>query len=140
MATAVVMLCLCSSITHKRRMMKYKREIVKFEAQHKPLFTAPVILPIGKQTFEAHQQNVMKPMVRASQIELQAAVELYSVPLYLHTQTSEKYGYHWLYYEQKTSLAPIVKHHHIELAHPASVHFDLTVDAPQGSQARFPLN
>ena len=68
-------------------------------------------------------------MVWATQMELQAAVELYAVPLYLYTHTPDKKSYHWLCYTQWMRSATYIKHDHIELAHPGSIHFDCIIDA-----------
>ena len=104
---------------------------MEFETQHKAFFATLIMDPTGKQlqTIEEHLENMKTPMVWASQSEIQATVELYSVPLYLYTQTPDKHGYHWLHYKPRLSLDSTGKQRHIELAHPGSVHFDLIVDA-----------
>ena len=115
-----------------------RRNIVEYESQHEQLFAPLIIDPTGKQTFADHLRNVKNPTAWASQIELQAAAELYSIPLYLYTQTPDKSDYHWLCYKSATSSTPIVKPNHIELAHPAGIHFDLIVDAATMAPSQIP--
>ena len=67
-----------------------------------------------------HLQDMKRPRVWATQIEIQAAVELYSVPIHLYTQTT---SYHWLSYTQWMQGANNIRHNHIELVHPGSTHF-----------------
>ena len=80
-------------------------------------------------TLVDHLESVRKPMVWASQVEIQAAVDLYGVPIYLFTPNTSGPGYHWQCYSKRTFAVPELRHHHIELAHQSSVHFDCIVDA-----------
>ena len=75
------------------------------------------------------QAATKDPMVWASQVEIQAAVDLYGVPIYLFTPNVSGSGYHWYCYSKRTLAAPELKHHHIELAHQYSVYFHCIVDA-----------
>ena len=76
-----------------------------------------------------HLESVRKPIFWASQVEIQAAVYLYGVPIYLFTPNASGPGYHWQCYSKRTFAVPELRHHHIELAHQSSVHFDCIVDA-----------
>ena len=109
--------------------LKVHSDIVNFISDNKLLFEPLVIDPIGRETIDLHIQKMKNPMVWATQVELQAAVELYGVPLYLFTQTPDKKSYRWLCFTKGTKSSKCVAHTHIELAHPGSVHFDCIVDA-----------
>ena len=109
--------------------LKVRSDIVNFISGNKQLFEPLVIDPSGRETIDLHIQTMKKPMVWATQVELQAAVELYGVPLYLFTETPDKKSYQWLCYSKWTKSSKSVPHTHIELAHPGSVHFDCIVDA-----------
>ena len=104
-------------------------DIVEFIADHQTLFSAILIDPEGMETMDDHLLNMKKPMVWATQVEIQAAVELYALPLYLYTQTPDKRSYHWLHYRQWMHSANCIKHSHIELAHLGSTHFDCIINA-----------
>ena len=127
MATAVFVLCLCSSTTHRRSIMEVQRDIVEFEALHKLLFTVLMIDSTGKQTFKDHLQIVMKSEHRKFSFKLVWHYTVFHcIWIHRHLRSVATTG---CIYEQKTSLAPVVKQHHKEPAHPASVHVDLIVDA-----------
>ena len=76
-----------------------------------------------------HLEIVRKSMVCTSQVDFQAAIDLYGVPIYLFTPNTSGPGYHWQCYSKRTFAVPELRHHHIELAHQSSVHFDCIVDA-----------
>lgn len=116
---------------------KVRMDIAKFEAENEHQFAALLIDPTGRQTIGQHIESINKPRVWASQIELQAAAEFYRIPLYLYSPTPDKRGYHWLCYQPRTS-SPTVTRSHIELAHPASIHFDLIVDAATMTPSQIP--
>ena len=115
-------------------------DIVEFIADHQTLFSPILIDPEGMETMDDHLLNMKKPMVWATQVEIQAAVELYALPLYLYTQTPDKRSYHWLHYTQWMHSATCIKHNHIELAHPGSTHFDCIIDAATLQQAKIHLS
>ena len=65
-----------------------------------------------------------------TQVELHAAMEMYSTSLSQYTLTPTKNSYHWICYSPKTR--PVTQKH-IELAYPSGVHFDVVVDATTSS-------
>ena len=64
----------------------------------------------------------------ATEVEIQAATEVYVVHLYLYTLAPSKTSYHWLCYTPK-QISNIEVSRHIELAHPLRIHFDIILDA-----------
>lgn len=107
--------------------LKVRHDIVEFISHHKTQFTALIMGP-REETIDHHIANMRTPMFWASQVEIQAAADLYGVPLYIYTETPDKTTYYWLHYTQRMQSASFVKYSHLELAHPASVHFDCVVD------------
>ena len=79
-------------------------------------------LLIGNDTIEQHIAKMRVPGEWATQVELQAATEVYGRALYLYTLTPAKDAYQWHCYMPKTR-SPIQGH--IELAHPSGVHFEV---------------
>ena len=59
--------------------LKVHSDIVNFISDNKLLFEPLMIDPIGRETIDLHIQKMKNPMVWATQVELQAAVELYGV-------------------------------------------------------------
>ena len=55
--------------------------------------------------------------------ELQAALALSKLALYLYTLTTNQRSYHWMCYAQWMKNATHQKQSHIELDHPGSIHF-----------------
>ena len=53
---------------------KVQDDIVAFIANHQTLFSCLLIDPDGNETMEDHLQKMKKPMVWATQMEIQAAV------------------------------------------------------------------
>ena len=109
--------------------LRVRKEIVEFISDNVHLFQPLVISEERNYTLADHLESARKPMVWASQVEIQAAVDLYGVPIYLFTPNVSGSGYHWYCYSKRTLAAPELKHHHIELAHQSSVHFHCIVDA-----------
>ena len=109
--------------------LQVRKEIVEFISDNTHLFHFLVINENENYTLVRHLESVRKPMVWASQVEIQAAVDLYGVPIYLFTPNTSGPGYHWQCYSKRTFAVPELRHHHIELAHQSSVHFDCIVDA-----------
>ena len=118
--------------------LKVRNDIVQFISNHRTHFSALVINPQGEETIEHHIQNMKKPTFWASQVEIQAAADLYGVPLYIYTQTPDKTTYYWLHYTQRMQCPSFIKHRHLELAHPASRHFDCIVDTTTSQPCLIP--
>lgn len=108
--------------------LQVRKEIVEFISDNAHLFHFLVINDNENYTLVDHLESVRKPMVWASQVEIQAAVDLYGVPIYLFTPNTSGPGYYWQCYSKRTFAVPELRHHHIELAHQSSVHFDCIVD------------
>ena len=106
-----------------------RKDVLTFIEDHKALFTPLLIEPNGKRSMDDHLQDMKRPRVWATQMEIQAAVELYGLPIYLYTQTPDRTMYRWLHYTQCMQGATNIRHNHFELAHPGSIHFDCVVDA-----------
>ena len=62
------------------------------------------------------------------QVEIQATVEVYRVPLYLFTQTPTRNSYHWLCINSTRTQASTIPQTHLKLTHPLSVHIDAITD------------
>jgi hypothetical protein len=99
-----------------------RAEIVDYIAQNSTRFTP---LVIGQNTIEEHLATMRAPGKWATQVEIQAATDVYNVNIYLYTLAPSKKSYHWLCYSPKVSSV----NGHIELAHPLRVHFDIVLDA-----------
>ena len=108
--------------------MMVRNVLVQFISDHKDHFSALVIDPEGTETTESHITKMKKPMLWASQVELQPAADFYAIPIYIYTQTLDKTGYHWLQYTPRMKSAPYINHTHLELAHRHSIHFDCIAD------------
>ena len=109
--------------------LRVRKEIVEFITANTKLFDILVISADNNYTLTTHLENVRKPMVWASQVEIQAAADLYGVPIYLFTPKPSGLGYHWYCYNKRTLSVPLFKYSHIELAHKSGIHFDCIVDA-----------
>ena len=109
--------------------LQVRKETVEFISDNTHLFHFLVINGNENYTLVDHLESVRKLMVWASQVEIQAAVDLYGVPICLFTPNTSGPGYHWQCYSKRTFAVPELRHHHIELAHQSSVHFDCIVDA-----------
>ena len=109
--------------------LRVRKEIVEFITANTSLFDILVISSDNNYTLTTHLENVRKPMVWALQVEIQAAADLYSVPIYLFTPKPTGSGYHWYCYNKRTLAVPQLKYSHIEMAHKSGVHFDCIVDA-----------
>jgi len=91
-----------------------------------------------RRTVQQHTEVMKNSRVWATQVEIQAAVEVYGVPLYLFTQTPTRNSYHWLCYTPRTRAAPTIPQTHLELAHPLSVHFDAITDVTTNKPSTVP--
>lgn len=109
--------------------LQVRNEVAEFITNNTNLFHSLVISEDKNYTLMDHIKNMKKPMVWASQIEIQAAADLYGVPVYLFTPKPSGIGYHWYCYNKRTLAVPQLKHSHIELAHKSGVHFHCIVDA-----------
>lgn len=114
---------------------RVRRNIVEMMKQNPEIFIA--LLPPGR-TIQQHIEVMKTSRVWATQVEVQAAVEVYGVPLYLFTQTPTRNSYHWLRYTPRTQAVPTIPETHLELAHPLSVHFDAVIDATTSKPSRVP--
>ena len=101
-----------------------RTEIVEHIAQNPTQF-APVL--IQKISIDEHLATIRLPGKWATQVEIQAASELYGTPLYLYTLTPSTKHYHWLCFTPKSDSTPRLTNH-IELAHPGRVHFEVVLD------------
>lgn len=75
-------------------------------------------------SMDEHIQQMAKPCVWATQVELQAAANCYSKEIFVLTETPQKDSYHWMSYKPRIGS----KQGHIQLAHFSSVHFDPVID------------
>ena len=92
-------------------------------------------LLIGNDIIKQHIAKMRVPGEWATQVELQAATEVYCRALYLYTLTPAKDAYQWHCYMPKTR-SPIQGH--IELAHPSGVHFEVVVDSATNTASETP--
>lgn len=106
-----------------------RSEIVQFITDHAHLFHSLLITNDRNYTLQDHLQSMKNPAVWATQLEIQAAVDLYGVPLYLFTPVLSGRGYQWYHYSKRTFAVPQIEYDHIELAHRSGNHFDCIVDA-----------
>ena len=74
--------------------LQVRKEIVKFITANTSLFDILVISADNNYTFTTHLKNIRKSMVWASKVEIQAAADVYSVPIYLFTPKPTGNGYH----------------------------------------------
>lgn len=109
--------------------LQVRTEIVKFISENHHLFEALVISDDNSYTLIDHLGSMKNPMVWATQVEIQAAADLYATPIYLFTPNPTGSGYQWYHYNKRTPATPQVQHHHFELAHCSGNHFDCIVDA-----------
>ena len=105
-----------------------RQEIVQFISDHEHLFQSWVIMDDRNYTLLNHLESVRKPTVCASPVEIEAAVALYCVPIYLSTPNVSDSGYWWCNFSKRTLAVPQMNLIHIELAHQAGNHFDCTLD------------
>ena len=118
------------SIFHtQQHHLQVRKEIVEFISDHVHLFEALVISDDRTYTLLDHLASVRKPGVWASQVEIQAAVDLYGAPIYLFTPNVSSSGYQWYRFNKRTLAVPKMSFTHIELAHRAGNHFDCILDA-----------
>ena len=60
-----------------------QKNVVTFIENHKALFTLLLIEPDEKPSMDEHLQDMKRPRVWATQMEIHAVVELYGLPIYL---------------------------------------------------------
>ena len=113
---------------NQQQHLQVRREIVKFVSENLRLFEALVISDDNSYTLLDHIKSMKNPMVWVTQVEIQAAVDLYAIPIYLFTPNPSGSGYQWYHYNKRTLAVPRVQHHHFELAHRSGNHFDCIVD------------
>ena len=111
--------------------LQVREQIANYISNNPHLFQPLLITDNPNYTLDDHVANIRKPTVWATQIELQAATDVYGIPLYLFTPKLSGSGYHWYCYKSRTPTMPKKKCtlHHFELAHKSGVHFDCIVDA-----------
>ena len=112
-----------SSQEHQEHHNLVRTEIVEHIAQNPTQF-APLL--IQKFSIDEHLATIRLPGKWATQVDIQTASELYGTPLYLYTLTPSTKHYHWLCFTPKSDSTPRLTHH-IELAHPGRVHFEVDV-------------
>lgn len=83
-----------------------RNDIVNYITKNSTKFTP---LVIEENTIEEHIEKMKVPGEWATQVELQAATEVYSTSLYLYTLTPTKKSYHWICYTPKTR--PVAQRH-----------------------------
>ena len=110
-----------------------RNDIVNYITKNSATF-APLVIR-GNTTIEEHITKMQVPGEWATQVELQAATEVYDTSLYLYTLTPTRKSYHWICYTPKTRR---VGQKHIELAHPSGVHFEVVVDATTNKTSQIP--
>ena len=110
--------------------LRVRKEIVNFVSENVHLFETLVISDHTSYTLLDHLESMKHPMVWATQVEIQAAVDLYGIPVYLFTPNLSGSGYQWYHYNKRTLAVPHVQHHHLELAHchMHGNHFDCIVN------------
>lgn len=106
-----------------------RKDIVQFITDHAHLFHSLLITNDRSYTLQDHVQSMKKPTVWATQLEIQATVDLYGVPLYRYTPVLSGHGYQWYHYSKRTLAVPQLRYNHIELAHRNGNHFDCIIDA-----------
>ena len=113
---------------------KIRCKIVEYVADNPNIF-APLVT--GQSSVEQHLVNMSTPGVWATQVEIQAATEVYGVPLYLKPSTT---SYHWHCYSPRirSQQYTVERINHIELAHPQQVHFEVVLDATTNKPCHTP--
>ena len=129
MATASFVHCFFYLFGTQEQHVQVQTEIVKFICENQHLFEALVISDDNSYTLMDHLRSMKNPMVWATQVDIQAAADLYATPIYLFTPNPNGSGYQWYNYNKRTLAIPHVQHHHFELAHCSGDHFDCIVDA-----------
>ena len=127
----------CSS-TLSTNIPKVRHEIIQFISDSARLFHSLLISDDRNYTLQDHLQRMKNPGVWATQLKIQAAVDLYGVPLYLFTPLLSGSGYQWYHYCKRTFAVPQIKHEHIELAHRCGNHFNCIVEADTLKPSKVP--
>ena len=109
--------------------LRVRKEIINFVSENVHLFEALVISDHTSYTLLDQLESMKHPMVWATQVETQAAVDLYGIPVYLFTPNLSGSRYQWYHYNKRTLAVPHIQYHHLELAHCHGNHFDCIVDA-----------
>ena len=71
-------------------------DTTNFVGENKGFIFAHIIELKGKTTIEQYGESMRWPKIWESQVEIQAAMELYGAPLYLYIQTPENTTCHLL--------------------------------------------
>ena len=83
---------------------KVRREIVDYITLNATKFT-PLLF---QETIDQHITSMKASGKWATQVEIQAATEVYCTPIYLYTLTPSKKSYHWLQYTPRHTSEPMV--------------------------------
>ena len=101
---------------------KVREEIVRHIRSNATRFSH---LLMSTLTIEQHTANMQVTGVWATQVEIQAATEVYCASIYLFTLTATRDSYTWHRYEPKTASTT----QHFEIAHSSGIHFEVVLDA-----------
>ena len=110
--------------THKTNMERYDAKLLN-------MWQTTLTYLLHWSLDKVQLNNISTPGVWATQVEIQAATEVYGVPLYLYTLKPSTTSYHWHCYSPRirSQQYTVERINHIELAHPQQVHFEVVLDA-----------